>query len=104
MRFGSHWRVLLSHLILFGYVYPSENSIVPPWVFRVLTDRLESELDVPADPAQFCRGPFLSRTQYRVDIEREGYQDARITPEGNMSPQDTARWTAAADAEESKEG
>ena len=25
-RFDSHWRVLLSHLILFGYIYPSEKT------------------------------------------------------------------------------
>src|SRR5206468_1316705 len=25
-RFGPHWRVLLSHLILFGFVYPGEPA------------------------------------------------------------------------------
>lgn len=26
-RFGEHWRVLLSHLILFDYIYPSEKLV-----------------------------------------------------------------------------
>jgi hypothetical protein len=101
-RFGSHWRVLLSHLILFGYIYPSERSLVPAPILRLLLARLEDELGAP-DDAQFCRGPLLSRSQYRVDVERLGYRDARILPEGNMSPQETAHWTAAADAEEPSE-
>ena len=24
-RFGPHWRVLLGHLVLFGFVYPGER-------------------------------------------------------------------------------
>ena len=30
MRFGDYWRVLLSHLILFGFVYPDKRQNVPP--------------------------------------------------------------------------
>ena len=26
MRFGDHWRVLLSHLILFGFIYPDKRQ------------------------------------------------------------------------------
>jgi hypothetical protein len=101
-RFGAHWRVLLSHAILFGYIYPSESSIVPERILRLLLERLENEFGAPRQDAQFCRGPLLSRTQYRADIERLGYRDARVLPEGNMSQQDTAHWSAAAD-EDSRE-
>jgi hypothetical protein len=101
-RFGAHWRVLLSHAILFGYIYPSESSIVPERILRLLLERLENEFGAPRQDAQFCRGPLLSRTQYRADIERLGYRDARVLPEGNMSQQDTAHWSAAAD-EDSQE-
>jgi hypothetical protein len=27
-----HWRVLLAHLTLFGYIYPGERHRVPAWV------------------------------------------------------------------------
>ena len=29
MRFGDYWRVLLSHIILFGFVYPDKRQNVP---------------------------------------------------------------------------
>ena len=38
-RFGAHWRVLLSHLVLFGFIYPSERSRVPARVLEELTER-----------------------------------------------------------------
>src|SRR5207302_4001531 len=31
-RFGPDWEVLLSHLVLFGYIYPSERSRIPKHV------------------------------------------------------------------------
>ena len=42
-----------------------------------------------------CQGTILSREQYLTDVERWGYQDARVFPLGHMSPADTATWTAA---------
>src|SRR5205085_362129 len=35
-RFGPHWPVLLSHLILFGYIYPGERAIIPAGVMQDL--------------------------------------------------------------------
>jgi hypothetical protein len=102
-RFGPHWRVLLSHLILFGYIYPSERRRVPQAPLRDLLSRLELESAEPARPDQSCNGPLLSRSQYRVDIEKLGYRDARLAPDGKMSREQTAEWTAAADAEERKD-
>ena len=49
MRFGDHWRVLLSHLILFGFVYPDKRQNVPAWVMDELMRRLTRE---PAQPAE----------------------------------------------------
>ena len=31
-RFGEHWRVLFSHLVLFGFIYPAERDAIPDWV------------------------------------------------------------------------
>src|SRR5687767_2592488 len=28
-RFGAHWRVLFSHLVLFGFIYPCERESIP---------------------------------------------------------------------------
>jgi hypothetical protein len=99
-RFGSHWRVLLSHLVLFGYIYPSEKLRIPPDILRILSERLESETIAPiAASERLCYGTFLTRIQYRVDVEEMGYRDARLAPEATMSREEIAQWTGAADTE-----
>ena len=49
MRFGDYWRVLLSQLILFGFVYPDKRQNVPQWVMDELMRRLERQ---PPEPAE----------------------------------------------------
>jgi hypothetical protein len=94
-RFGSHWRLLLVHLTLFGFVYPGEAAVIPRRVMRSLIDRLQH--DRPADNAgsQLCRGTLLSRSQYLPDLQEWGYEDARLPPHGNMNPVHLAIWTEA---------
>src|SRR5207244_4766554 len=46
-RFGPNWRVLLAHLVLFGFAYPSEREAVPEAVLQDLTYRL---FNSPAAP------------------------------------------------------
>ncbi|RPJ74630.1 MAG: hypothetical protein EHM24_05730 [Acidobacteria bacterium] len=96
-RFGGYWRVLFSHLMLFGFVYPGERSRIPDWVLHELGGRLEAERRTPPPTDRVCQGTILSRQQYLPDIERWGYHDARVFPRGHMSPEDTAVWTAAID-------
>ena len=62
-RFGSDWRVLLSHLVLFGYIYPGERRLIPTAIMDELTARLRSESN-SAGPERLCRGTLLSREQY----------------------------------------
>ena len=95
-RFGSEWRVLLVHLILFGYVYPGERDRVPAWVVRELTGRLDAELERPDADRDLFRGTLLSREQYLPDVERWGYRDARLRDEGGaMTDRQVAKWTEA---------
>jgi hypothetical protein len=93
-RFGPHWRVLLSHLVLFGFVYPAEPDRVPAAVLRTLTGRLLAG-GTGAGPA-VCQGPLLSRIQYLADTEQWGYEDPRLPPEGKMTADQVLHWTAAA--------
>jgi hypothetical protein len=91
--FDQHWRVLLSHLVLFGFVYPADRGRVPAWVLRTLLDRLQAELTAgPAEPV--CRGTLFSPTQYRIDVEEWGYADARLRPWGDLTPAQVDEWTA----------
>ena len=94
-RFGLNWRVLLAHLVLFGFIYPSERERVPGWVMRELLRRLEAATSAPAPPGRLCRGTLLSRQQYMIDVEQWGYLDARALHDNPMSEDDIAGWTAA---------
>jgi hypothetical protein len=94
-RFGPHWRVLLAHLVLFGYAYPDAREAVPAWVLHQLIDRLRDEVDQPAATERVCFGTLLSREQYLTDIGRWGYHDGRLEPWGRMTPEEIAHWTAA---------
>lgn len=95
-RFGPHWRVLLAHLNLFGYIYPGERHRIPSWVMEKLIERLAAETHQPPalDP-HVCAGTLLSREQYLYDVERLGYVDGRLTPASTMTAADVAQWTDA---------
>ena len=96
-RFGNNWRVLLAHLTLFGFIYPGERSLIPSNVIKDLINRLTAELDIPTRDSKVCQGTLLSRSQYLVDIDEWGYEDARVSPRGSMSEEQVAEWTAAID-------
>jgi hypothetical protein len=97
-RFGPHWRVLLAHLTLFGYIYPGERHRVPRWVMETLLGRLTAETrQPPAEDPHVCAGTLLSRAQYLHDVEQLGYVDGRLTPVSTMTPADVAVWTEAAE-------
>ena len=94
-RFGPHWRVLLAHLVVYGFIYPSERSRVPLDVMRGLMARLNEELSEPDAAEPVCYGTLLSWSQYLGDVLGGSFRDARIRPFGNMSAEEVARWTAA---------
>jgi hypothetical protein len=94
-RFGDHWRVLLAHLILYGFIYPSERSRVPPAVIEELTQRLATETQSPDAKDAVCYGTLLSWSQYLGDVLGGSFRDARIRPYGNLTPDEVARWTSA---------
>jgi hypothetical protein len=93
-RFAQDWRVLLSHLVLFGFAYPTERDQVPRWVMRRLLGGLHEELDGPAAGDRVCRGTLLSREQYLHDVEALGYRDGRLLPHGTMTAEEIEQWTA----------
>lgn len=93
-RFDQDWRVLFSHLVLFGYIYPSECHRIPASLMEELTDRLGREQKT-AEKARVCRGTLLSRAQYLPDVDERGYRDARLDLRANMTVKDIEHWTAA---------
>lgn len=93
-RFGRDWRVLLSFLVLFGYIYPSERQRVPLELWRELAELMAREQETPFSD-RVCRGTFLSRAQFLPDITELGYRDARLEPRTTMTEKDVDHWTAA---------
>ena len=84
---NGHERVLLSHLVLFGYVYPAERDRVP---FAVIDELFAAARDEPREERRVCRGTFLSNDQYLFDVGKWGYADARLKPEGPLSFEEIA--------------
>jgi hypothetical protein len=94
-RFADHWRVLFSHLCLFGFSYPSERDRIPTRIMSELLGRLERELRTPPPAEKLCQGTLLSREQYLIDVQSWGLADARNGDASSMTPADVALWTHA---------
>ena len=89
-------RVLLRHLVLFGFIYPSERNRIPASVMTDLLQRAQEEIgNAPGE--KVCRGTLLSRAQYLPDVLERGYRDARLEPRSHMTAADVEIWTAAID-------
>ncbi len=88
MRFAPHWRVLLSHLVLFGFIYPHDRHRIPEGVMEEMMRRLTKEGCVSEEGEPLCFGPILSQSQYRVDVERWGYASAYTPPPPAGDPSD----------------
>lgn len=74
LRMEAHWEILLSALINFRFVYPSNKECIPHWVMEELVKRLNEQLSLPSSHDKVCRGPLLARLQYLVDIKDWGFQ------------------------------
>jgi hypothetical protein len=94
-HFEAHAGVLLSHLILFLYVYPDAHRLVPD---SVLDELWQRRVVVPPGGDRVCRGTLLSREQYLVDVHGWGYADARLAPHGPMTEEEVIAWTAEVDS------
>ena len=98
-RYGKYWRALYAHIVMFGFVYPSDRAKVPAWVVGELTRRLRAEH--AGDGEKVCYGTIISRQQYLKDVSEWGYEDARRV-DGVMSDEDIERWTAGIEVDGAK--
>lgn len=90
-RFDIHAGVLLAHLHLFRFAYPSEAQRIPRWAMDAARQQSEG---VGRTLGRLCRGTLLSRSQYLKDVTEWGYVDARLPPTGGMTREQVAEWTA----------
>jgi len=91
-RFGPFWRALYAHIVMFGFIYPSDRSKVPSWVMNELTQKVKDETDAGDAEEKVCYGTILSRQQYLKDVNEWGYADARLVHE-TMSEDEIEHWT-----------
>jgi len=101
-RYAHLWRALYAHLALYGFIYPFKRSQVPAWVMDELGTRIADETKSPDAKEKICYGTIISRQQYLTDINKWGYQDARLKPLGDMSAEDIALWTAGIEVDGAK--
>lgn len=92
-RYGPYWRALYAHIVMFGFIYPSDRGKVPAWVMEQLARRLHDETDAGNAAEKICYGTIISRQQYLKDINDWGYEDARVVHD-TMSEDDISHWTA----------
>jgi hypothetical protein len=84
-RFRTHERVLMAHLMLFEYAYPTERERVPQWVMEQVVKAIASE-----KPAQtkVTFGTNLAQKGFGVPIREWGFADGRLKPHGPLTPQE----------------
>jgi hypothetical protein len=92
-RYGPYWRALYAHVVLFGFIYPSDRGKVPAWVMDELGRRMHAETHDAAAAEKVCYGTIISRQQYLKDISDWGYGDARVV-HATMTDEDIVHWTA----------
>jgi hypothetical protein len=73
--FDQHWEVLLTHLIRFRYIYPSERDRLPGWPLDDLLGRLADQRKLPLPRKLTCRGRIFSRDDFQIDIAEWGLAD-----------------------------
>jgi len=87
-RFKGHERVLLAHLILFGYAYPSERDIVPAWVL----DQLQAQVrDEQPTGEKVTFGTNMAQKGYGTALHDWGFKDGRLQPHGPLTPEQVAQ-------------
>jgi hypothetical protein len=73
-RLDLHWHLLLAHIVLFQFVYPSDfHQIIPKWLFDELIARANEQYDLPPNAERVCRGPMIDNTQYCLDVKQLNY-------------------------------
>ena len=74
-RLDAHWHLLLAHIVLFQFVYPTDyHDIVPKWLFDELIRRANEQYEIPNQVEKVCRGPLIDNSQYCVVVKQWDYK------------------------------
>lgn len=67
-----HWELLLSSILLFLFIYPSERALIPKWVIERLVVKLEDRIAHEPTKDKITRGLLLSN-DYQVGVSLWGF-------------------------------
>jgi hypothetical protein len=77
-RVGQNWPLLLSQVLMFGYVYPGYRKNIPEWVPERLLEQARAEFSrQDEESADFTRGTLISRFSFTIDVREWGFDDPR---------------------------
>ncbi len=80
-KVGEHWELLLAHLHLYRYVYPSHVHYLPRSVLERLFRCYQESEAAPREPLRF-RGTLLDEVSFGWDVKEWGLPDERPTESG----------------------
>lgn len=72
-KMDPHWQLLMSHILNFLFIYPSERHKVPEWVIEKLMDKLKVFFKKNAHEEKVTRGLLLSN-DYQVGVAKWGFK------------------------------
>lgn len=91
-RFAGCWEVLSAHLLTFAWVYPTERTKIPPWVWKRLAGQVVDLARPSRERRHLCRGTLLSSHSYQTDILEWGFRDAlELVRDQEREPEDRGR-------------
>lgn len=73
IRTDVHWELLMSNILTFLFVYPSERNVIPKWVIEQLVIKLENRLSHDPTKDRISRGLLLSN-DYQVGVSLWGFR------------------------------
>jgi hypothetical protein len=71
---GEHWELVLWELILFHYVYPSKQDVVPRPIWDELLSRFRRQLDSGSINLPF-RGSLIDEKMFAIDMKEWGMEN-----------------------------
>ena len=71
-KMDEHWELLMSDILMFLFIYPSERSLIPKWVIEHLVVKLEDRIAHAPTKDKITRGLLLSN-DYQVGVAQWGF-------------------------------
>lgn len=72
-KMNPHWELLMAHIVLFLFIYPSERDSIPKWIIAELMGRLVDLFSTSPPKEKITRGLLLSQ-DFQVGVSQWGFK------------------------------